>query len=219
MILRLFRWLGGILAILLGLVVLYIAAAILLGVVPVNRDFQAASNGISIAVCSNGIHTDFVLPVKTGEVDWSAVFPPQHYPVDVARFDHIGIGWGDLDFYKSTPSWADFDIGIALKALTGLGPAALHVQYRPGPGATEDCRAMTISVSQYRALGDYIGASMASPGWPAAPGYGATDLFYAAHGRFSLFETCNVWVGKGLKAAGLPTGLWTPFSFQVLSHL
>jgi uncharacterized protein (TIGR02117 family) len=214
--LKILAWLvGGV----LGLAVLYIAAALLLGVIPVNRDFQSAANGIPIAVCSNGVHTDFVLPVKTEEVDWFAIFPPQHYPVDVTRFDHIGIGWGDLDFYKSTPSWADFDTGIALKALTGFGPAALHVQYRPGPGFNEDCRAMTISVPQYRALAKYIGATMASPGWPAAPGYGATDLFYAAHGHFSLLKSCNVWVGEGLKASGQPTGLWTPFSFQVLSHL
>ncbi|HYD07413.1 MAG TPA: TIGR02117 family protein [Reyranella sp.] len=203
----------------LGLIVLYVATALLLGAIPINRDSQAASSGVPIAVCSNGVHTDFVLPVKTAEVDWSAAFPPVHYPIDVTGFDHIGIGWGDLDFYKSTPSWADFDTRIALKALTGLGPAALHVQYRPGPGATEDCRPMTISVPQYRALSDYIGATMASPGWPAAPGYGATDLFYAAHGHFSLIKSCNVWVGEGLKAAGLPTGLWTPFAFQVLNHL
>jgi uncharacterized protein (TIGR02117 family) len=213
------RWMYGTLALLFGAVVLYVGIALALGAIPINRDFAETPGGVPIAVCSNGVHTDFVLPVKTEGVDWSAIFPPAHYPVDVTGFDHIGIGWGDLDFYKSTPSWGDFDAGIALKALTGLGPAALHVQYRPGPGATEDCRRAEISVPQYRALSDYIGATMASPGWPAAPGYGATDLFYAAHGHFSLLKSCNVWVGEGLKASGQPTGLWTPFSFQVLSHL
>jgi uncharacterized protein (TIGR02117 family) len=203
----------------LGLCFLYMAAALVLGAIPVNRDFQPAAGGVEIAVCSNGVHTDFVLPVKSEEVDWSTIFLPQHYPVDVTGFDHVGIGWGDLDFYRSTPSWSDFDTGIALSALTGLGPAALHVQYRPEPDPSEDCRRLTVSVPQYRALVNYIGATMASPGWPAAPGYGATDLFYAARGRFSLFKSCNVWVGQGLKASGLPTGLWTPFSFQVLSHL
>jgi uncharacterized protein (TIGR02117 family) len=210
------RWLVGVL---LAPIALYIAAALVLGFIPVNRDFAETPGSTPIAVCSNGVHTDFVLPVRSEVVDWSAIFPPANHPIDVTRFDHIGIGWGDLDFYKSTPSWADFDTGIALKALTGLGPAALHVQYRPAPGPTEDCRAMTISVPQYRALANYIGATMASPGWPAASGYGATDLFYAAHGHFSLLKSCNVWVGEGLKASGLPAGLWTPFSFQVLSHL
>jgi uncharacterized protein (TIGR02117 family) len=198
---------------------LYVVAALVLGAIPVNRDFQPAPDGVEIAVCSNGVHTDFVLPVKTDEVDWSTTFRPQHFPTDVTRFDHIGIGWGDLDFYRSTPRWSDFDTGIALRALAGLGPAALHVQYRPGPGANEDCRRMVVSVPQYRALANYIGATLAATEAPAAPGYGATDLFYPALGRFSLFKSCNVWVGEGLKASGLPSGLWTPFSFQVLSHL
>jgi len=197
----------------------YVATALVLGAIPANRDFAETPGGVPIAVCSNGIHTDFVLPVKTEAVDWSTIFLPRHYPIDVTGFDHVGIGWGDLDFYRSTPTWKDFSIGTALKALTGMGPAALHVQYRPGPGAHEDCRRAEISIPQYRALADYIGATMASPGWPSAPGYGATDLFYAAHGHFSMFKSCNVWVGQGLQASGLPSGLWTPFSFQVLSHL
>ena len=208
------RAVGGV----LSLCVLYITAALVIGAIPVNRDFAETPGGVRVAVCSNGVHTDFVLPVQSEAVDWSAIFPPAQYPVDVTQFDHIGIGWGDLDFYKSTPRWADFDIGIALRALTGLGPAALHVQYRPGPGPNEDCRQATISLPQYRALVDYITATIAAP-VPAAPGYGATDLFFPAQGRFSLIRTCNVWVGQGLKASGLPTGLWTPFSFQVLSHL
>jgi uncharacterized protein (TIGR02117 family) len=214
--LKVLCWLAGAT---LALAVLYMAAALILGLIPANRNFAETPGGIPIAVCSNGVHTDFVLPVKSEVVDWSTTFPPAHYPADVARFDHIGIGWGDLDFYRSTPRWADFDLGVALKALAGLGPAALHVQYRPGPGVTEDRRAMTISAPQYRALARYIAATMASPGWPAAPGYGTTDLFYPAQGRFGLIKTCNAWVGQGLKAAGLPGGLWTPFAFQVLGHL
>ena len=208
-----------ILGLLLALCTLYLVAALVLGAIPVNNAFTPTPGGIPVAVCSNGVHTDFVLPVKTEEVDWSTIFLPRHYPTDVAGFDHIGIGWGDLDFYRSTPAWRDFDTGIALRALTGLGPAALHVQYRPGPGAMEDCAQAEISVPQYRALANYIAGTIASTEAPAAPGYGMTDLFYRAQGRFSLFKSCNVWVGQGLKASGLPAGLWTPFSFQVLSHL
>jgi uncharacterized protein (TIGR02117 family) len=218
MILRLFRWLLGIVAAAFGLAALYLGAALALGAIPAHRDFQPAPDGVAIFVCSNGVHTDFVLPVKTEAVDWSKIFLPAHYPADVTRFDHIGIGWGDLDFYRSTPSWADFDAGIALRALTGRGPAALHVQYRPAPGPNEDCRRLEIGLAQYRDLANYVSGALVAPE-PVAPGYGATDLFYAARGRFSLFKSCNVWVGNGLRESGLPSGLWTPFSFQVLSHL
>ncbi len=108
-----------------------------------------------IAVCSNGVHTDFVLPVKSAEVDWSAIFLPQHYPVDVTRFDHIGIGWGDLDIYKSTPSWADFDAGIALLALGGAarGPACAVSAWAWGERRLPR---LEISPVQYRDLANYI---------------------------------------------------------------
>jgi len=200
-----------------ALALAYLAAALLLGAFPVNRDFQPTPGGIEVFVCSNGVHTDFVLPVKTAEVDWSAIFLPRHYPVDVTGFDHVGIGWGNLDFYRSTPRWSDFRIGTALHAVLGFGAAAFHVQYRPAPGPAERCGRVAVSPVQYRALANYIAAAMAGPE-PSAPGYGTTDLFYPARGHFSLFESCNVWVGQGLQAAGLPTGLWTPFAFQVLSH-
>ena len=216
MMLKILRSLVGLL---LALCILYVATAAVLGFFTVSGNFTPTPNGVPVAVCSNGVHTDFVLPVKTTEVDWGAIFPPRHYPADVTGFDHIGIGWGDLDFYRSTPYWRDFEVGTALRALAGLGPAALHVQYRPGPGVNENCGKLEISVPQYRALADYVAGTIASTQVPAAPGYGVTDLFYPAQGHFSLIKTCNVWVGQGLRAAGLPTGLWTPFSFQVLSHL
>jgi hypothetical protein len=86
------------------------------------------------------------------------------------------------------------------------------------------CGRLTIDDAQYRALADYIdGALLASVAGDAAvlaaPGYGASDAFYIAVGRFSLFKNCNVWVGQGLRSAGLPSGVWTPFAFLVLNHL
>jgi hypothetical protein len=43
-----------------------------------------------------------------------------------------------------------------------------------------------------------------------APGFGLTDAFFAATGRFNLFYTCNAWIGRQLRAAGVPMGIWTP---------
>jgi uncharacterized protein (TIGR02117 family) len=208
----------------LGLAILYVGAAVGLGYLPLNRDFQPAPAGTEIFVCSNGVHTDFVLPVKTPVIDWSARFPARDFAGPVAGYDHLGIGWGDLDFYRATPRWRDFDAGTALHALLGMGATALHVQYRPGPGPSEKCGRLTIDDVQYRALADYIdgsllGSAAGEAAIPAVSGYGATDAFYVAVGRFSLFKSCNVWVGQGLQAAGLPTGIWTPFAFLVLAHL
>jgi len=207
-----------------GAVLLYALAALTLGTLPVNRDYAEPPTGTEIFVCSNGVHTDFVLPVRNAVVDWSRRFPAPDFVGPVGGYDHIGIGWGNLDFYKSTPRWSDFKLGTALRALSGFGPSALHVQYRPGPGTTERCGKLTLDDAHYRALADYIdGSLLSSAAGEAAvfadPGYGATDAFYIALGRFGLIKSCNVWVGQGLKAAGLPTGIWTPFAFLVLDHL
>lgn len=199
--LKILAWLvGGV----LGLAVLYTATALLLGEIPVNRDFQIASNGVPIAVCSNGVHTDFVLPVKSDAVDWSRNFPPAQYPADVTRFDHIGIGWGNLDFYRSTPTWSDFDPGTALRALLGLGPAAMHVQYRPGPGASENCRRLEIGLVQYRQLANYVSATLASTD-PVAPGYGATDCSTRPRdASVYLRAATSGWVGASWKRVSPP---------------
>lgn len=214
-------------ALILALGVGYLLAALSLGYIPLNRDFHPTPDGTEIFVCSNGVHTDFVLPVKTPAVDWLARFPATDFAVPIAAFDHVGIGWGDLDFYRATPHWRDLKPGVALRALLGLGPAAVHVQYRPRPGSAERCEDLRVDDAHYRALADYIDAAL-SPALShqesrATPvpggGYGPTDNFYPARGHFSLLKSCNVWVGEGLKEAGLPAGLWTPFDFLVLAHL
>jgi len=205
-------------AALVALCALYLAAALFLGFIPVNTGFVPTAGGIPVAVCSNGVHTDFVLPVKTDEVDWALFFPKEDFSGTVEGYGHVGIGWGNLAFYRTTPRWRDFRIGTALLALAGLGPAALHVQYRPAPGASENCATLAVSAAQYRALAEFITGTLATLA-PVAPGYGTSDAFYPAEGRFSLVKSCNVWVDQGLEAAGLPAGFWTPFAFQVLQQL
>jgi uncharacterized protein (TIGR02117 family) len=221
---RIVRWLGRIVATFVAALILYALAAIVLGYFPLNRDFQSSPGGTEVFVCSNGVHTDFVLPVRNPVVDWSRRFPAPDFPGPVGGYDHIGIGWGDLDFYRATPRWSDFRAGPALHALFGLGASALHVQYRNAPGPTERCGRLSLDDAHYRALADYIdGALLNSAAGEAAifagSGYGPTDGFYTAVGRFGLIQTCNAWVGQGLKSAGLPSGIWTPFDFLVLSHL
>jgi uncharacterized protein (TIGR02117 family) len=216
---KLRRVLGIFALVILGPAALYAAAALGLGALTVNQTFTQTPGGVAIAVCSNGVHTDFVLPVRTADVDWSQFFPRADFASPFDRFDQIGIGWGDLAFYKSTPRWRDFNLGIALRAAAGLGPAALHVQYRPAPLASEDCARLTISAAQYRRLTEFITGTLGADLTPVAAGYGASDAFFTASGHFSLFKTCNAWVGQGLRTAGLPAGVWTPLAFQVLSPL
>jgi Protein of unknown function (DUF2459) len=49
--------------------------------------------------------------------------------------------------------------------------------------------------------------------------YGTDDAFYYAHGSYHAFNTCNCWVGRGLKAAGVRTGWFTPLPKTVSLYM
>lgn len=51
------------------------------------------------------------------------------------------------------------------------------------------------------------------------PGFGPTDRFFAAHGRFDILRTCNTWISDMLRAAGLRFGAWTPTPYAVTLSL
>lgn len=202
-----------------AVIVLYGLAGTALGLLPVNRDFAPAADGIPIAVVSNGFHTDVVLPLQAAGIDWADWCPPS--PREPApRF--IAIGWGDRDFYLETRTLADLRPGTALRALLFSRDTLLHVDYlddvRPGAPSVR------VAPASYRMLAAYIRASfrLDDAGRPirlAAPGYGARDAFYAAVGTYSPFETCNEWLAAGLRRAGIRTGLWAPFGFGITTHL
>ncbi|WP_119303566.1 TIGR02117 family protein [Dongia deserti] len=177
--------------------------------------------GIVIYACDNGVHTDLVVPVAAGHMDWRAVFAADAFTGPVAFFDHIGLGWGSRDFYINTPTWADVDIGRALKSVL-WDETVLHVEYRPKPSATEKCRQWPMDAAAYGRIVDFVRGSLRqSQGRPvqAAPGYGERDTFYVANGRYTIIETCNQWTARALRLGGAPVAPWTPFSFLVLWNM
>ena len=219
----------------------YGLAALVLGYLPANSGFRPTAGGPEIFVCTNGVHTDFVLPVKAEHIDWSKWFPDTDFAVPAnvspSALGYVAIGWGNMAFYLQTPTWADVKLGVALRSLVPLDPSVLHVSYRPRPIEEENCRGLTVSPAQYKALARYVEdaliqdpnhariggghtvAGALKPWLLAGKGYAWNDAFYMAKGRYSAIDSCNVWVGRGLKAAELPTGIWTPFDFLVLHHL
>jgi len=74
----------------------------------------------------------------------------------------------------------------------------------------------------YEALSLYIRSTFVlAEGSPIAvgAGYGGSDAFFKARGRYSVIRTCNQWSGQALRLVGAPVGRWTPFSFLVTWHL
>ncbi len=178
---------------------LYLATAAILGHTPANPDWRepgASDPGaITIFVQSNGVHTGIVLPAGPGK--WRAY------------------GWGDRDFYLNTPRWQDIRPHTAISALVGSGDTLVHVDDLDDFLPDEYWRPIRLRRHEHKRLRGFIGATLQSSGKPI-PGYTARDRFYPAHGRYSALTTCNVWTGRALKAAGVRTGIWTPFAGDVM---
>ncbi len=216
-------------------VVLYLLAAWGLGSIPANRSFQEPATGVEIFVWSNGVHTDLVFPVRHEAMNWLAWLGPSpmesptnnratENPTSV-HVSHMAFGWGDRGFFLDVPEWRDLTFKVALNALVLDGEAAMHVTWLESPPAVgRYCRRVMVTEEQYRLLVDHVRQSF-KPGPDERPvrikaaGYGDNDAFFEAGGHYGPINTCNEWTGRGLRNAGVRTGVWTPFEGAVTKHL
>lgn len=207
-----------------GVVVVYLLCALVGSFVPVNG--TAPSDGeIPVYVRANEVHADLLVPVRTAIVDWREVASPADTRSGDATCPYIAFGWGSKAFYLNVPDWSDLTVGIALRALAGVGGSTLHTCYVPEPAVGSDCRRVSLRPQAYAALVGYLRASARrdASGRFVSVGptvrYCANDAFYEGVERYTLFRTCNSWANDALKAAGLPCCLWTPFAFSVVRRL
>ena len=195
----------------------WVLMALLLPHMRLNSDYVPAAGGIKVYVHSNGVHTDFVLPVRTSSFAWDSVFDRRDFDVD-STYRWIAIGWGDKGFYLDTPTWDDLTFSTAFVAASGIGQSAVHATYQRGePIAGERTLSFTVTPESYQRLVSYIRRSLqAGTLLINHPGYGYHDRFFEANGRYSLFKTCNEWTGDGMEEAGLPVGIWTPLEEGIM---
>lgn len=186
---------------------------------------------IPIAVLNNGAHTDFLLPAivtpfEGAPISWPDIFPvPQALAAQTERL-YVYIGWGEREFYISTPTWGDTRLSLLLRAAAGAS-SALHVEYSLPPdlsGLGDDCAILQLSLIQYTRLAQFISAAARRDAAGRAlrinaPGYGPYDAFYEANGLFSALNTCNTWTANALHAAGQRAPRWTTLSWFVLHQL
>lgn len=215
---RLIRWPLRLMTGVLLLVLAYALAVLVLGLLTVHRQWtDAPTPGIPIWVTTNGVHAALVLPRRTPQMDWSALFPPTdtRNPALSNAYDMVELGWGNRRFYLDVPNWSDLRATTALRAISGLDGAALHISYTSAPRANNDTMALTLSPPAYARLiaqirrsirTDAQGRSIAIAGHH----YDDTDAFYEATGHYSLLNTCNEWVRSALSAAGVRVPWWSP---------
>ena len=214
----------GALALLLFLIPpVYLGAALLGALIPANPSWREPNQGITVFVETNGVHTWIVMPLVTPEMDWRRLVPATDIRDPTLAGSHVAIGYGDRDFYLNTPEWKDLTIGRALGAAFGTGESLVHVYHEPRPVADDTYRPIRLTPAQYRRLASYVAASFRrNAAGRTVPligrGYGPTDVFYEARGRYNLFFTCNEWAGEGLRQAGVGVGIWTPFTQMIMQR-
>jgi uncharacterized protein (TIGR02117 family) len=160
-----------------------------------------AGDCVELHLWTNGFHTDIAAPVD--------IFPPEHplrrlFPGARAFL----IGWGDEKFYRADV----FDWGLALDAIVPPSPSAMHVAYDAAGAARylgpTDNVAIAVSREGAAGLVAYVDRTLAldAEGAPirVAPGkLIGRSAFLRARGSFHLFNVCNQWMARALRAAGL----------------
>ncbi|MBT6274741.1 MAG: TIGR02117 family protein [Chromatiales bacterium] len=203
----------------------YVGIATALMVFPANREAPPppAESSVTIYLVSNGVHVDFVLPVNHHDVTWTRQFPFSDFKDAPENAEWVAVGWGDREFYLHTRRWSDLTIARAFGAVSGSHGALLHVTYLKGAWLRSPLWKVQLSPGQYQRLAAYVRdtASLDHNGVAvaAAAGYGRIDAFFEAAGQYSPLNTCNAWVGQGLREAGVTVSRWTPFDWNVTGFM
>lgn len=207
----------------IGFILVYLLCALILSIIPYNRNFKPVQDGIEIYIRSNGIHTDLVLPARNEYKDWTKKLSTENTLSGDAAINYMAFGWGDKGFYLETPQWADLKFKTIFKALFALDGSAMHVTNYKYVVENDACKKISISKEQYKKLVEYIESGFlknTSGGCFCINGhcYDRYDSFYEATGKYSLFYTCNTWANEGLKYSGIKACLWTPSDKGIFFH-
>lgn len=213
---KLLRWLTRIGLLLLFMITTYLLFAVILSYTPTRPPEYSCSETRQAYVSTNGIHLYVIIPADLLDTP----FRNDLHLLPGTRY--ISFGWGDKEFYTTTPTWKDLTFKTAFNALFLNDDAAAHVTHYKR--SYDSWRSIALCPEQFTKLHTYIGQTFdRDTGSAFIPvqtvGYGSTDFFFEAKGSYSLFKTSNVWVNKALKAADVRTSVWSPFDFGVLHFI
>ena len=192
---------------------LYLAAALLGSLVPVNRDWSEPERGVTVFIASNGVHADIIMPAVAAGLDWRPFVPKSDFAAPGANAQWVAFGSGEERVYLETPRWRDITPRTIWSALTG-GKRVMHVEWVADPAYA--ARQIRLRPDEYRRLWAAIRSDfqLDATGRPKRidhSGYGPADAFYWATGKFHALKTCNTWAAGRLRLAGVETSLWPPF--------
>jgi uncharacterized protein (TIGR02117 family) len=201
-------------------VALYLAASLILPLVPGPRaSMSDAGTPVRLGLLAGPIHYDFLVPL-TPEVRQRFAFArPAGLAVDDPGAEWLILGRGGRAFYTTVGTYADLSAGAVWLGVTG--DATVMRLDVVGPVRVDaGIRWLELSPAGFAGFLDAVLAGFApgpegAPVALAVPGLSARDVFFASPGRTDIFRTCNVWVGRMLRASGQRFGLWTPATWSV----
>ena len=193
---------------------LYLFAALIGSLIPVNRGWTEPERGITIYLADNGIHSDILMPARAEGLDWSGVVPPGDTAAAPSHAGWVAFGSGEERVYLKTPTWWDIRPRTLWAVMTG-SRRVMHVEWVGDPSYA--VREIRLRPHEYRRLWAAIRAQFeldrdGRPMRVQAPGYGCCDAFYWGSGRFNALKTCNSWAADQLRLAGVKTSIWPPFT-------
>lgn len=166
------------------------------------NDSFSMMNGKEIYFIKQRWHTAIVF--NTQDID-STLLPV------VKKFQNykmIDIGWGDEEFYQ----YPDFDWELAFKALFYPTPSTLRVE---GISISRELYfdlseivvKLIVDDEQFRKILSFIDETFyrdEDGEKILSSRAGGQIIFYAANGKYHLFNTCNTWLATCLSNAGIP---------------
>ncbi len=188
---------------------LYLLAALIGSMVPVNRGWSEPADGVTVLIADNGIHADLLLPAVAQGLDWRPLLPKSDFAAPAPDAGWVAFGSGEERVYLETPRWRDITARTIWSGLAG-GKRVMHVEWVADPSYA--VREVRLRPAEYRRLWSAIRSDFGGPPQRLDHrGYGASDAFYRATGKAHAIRTCNSWAAGRLRLAGVKTSLWPPF--------
>jgi uncharacterized protein (TIGR02117 family) len=160
-----------------------------------------ADDCVELHLYSNGYHSDIAAP--------AALFPEDHalrrrFP----EAESLLIGWGDRAFYYSDGT----DLLLGLDALVPPSPSVLHIAWNAPESSAylspNDDLAIGVSRDGAAAFVAFVDSALvldeAGEAVETSPGkVVGRSAFLESRGSFHLFNVCNQWMARALRAAGV----------------
>ena len=142
-------WIGRAFVGLVTVPSLYLLAALLGSLIPVNRGWTEAERGTTIYLADNGVHTDIIMPARVGALDWAPLVPQSDFAAPDPAAGWVAFGSGEERVYLETPRWRDIEPRTIWSGLTG-GKRVMHVEWIADPGYA--AREIRLRPEEYRRL-------------------------------------------------------------------